>query len=283
MSMKYIRTDKNGTKIYHDYTCPRCGGAGGADVWAYTGWNCYKCGGTGKSVNPRIVKIYTPEYQAKLDVRRAARQKKQQAETEARRLAEYDGNLKESLAKNGFNAEGKTFIFLGETFSKKDEIKEAGGKFEPAIGWHIDHKIEGFDFIEASVQEVADIDAWGHIHITATRYEWDKKKKEAQKDEPDAGFYGNVGDKVQLEVELVNTAGYDVKGPWGVQTRYIHTMKDADGHIFVWKTGAHLDKGEGDEYHPIQKGEHFNIKGTVKEHSEYRDQMQTVLTRCKVA
>ena len=27
----YIRTDKNGTKIYHDWTCPRCGGAGYAD------------------------------------------------------------------------------------------------------------------------------------------------------------------------------------------------------------------------------------------------------------
>ena len=24
----YVRTDKNGTKIYHDWTCPRCGGAG---------------------------------------------------------------------------------------------------------------------------------------------------------------------------------------------------------------------------------------------------------------
>lgn len=46
-NMVYIRTDKNGTKIYHDYTCPRCGGAGGADQWIYTGWTCYECGGTG--------------------------------------------------------------------------------------------------------------------------------------------------------------------------------------------------------------------------------------------
>mgnify|MGYP003165815777 CR=1 FL=1 len=47
-NMVYIRTDKNGTKIYHDYTCPRCGGAGGADQWIYTGWTCYECGGTGR-------------------------------------------------------------------------------------------------------------------------------------------------------------------------------------------------------------------------------------------
>lgn len=30
----YLRTDKNGTKYYANYTCPRCGGAGGSDKWA---------------------------------------------------------------------------------------------------------------------------------------------------------------------------------------------------------------------------------------------------------
>ena len=31
-----------------DNRCDRCGGAGQADKWAYTGKVCYKCGGTGK-------------------------------------------------------------------------------------------------------------------------------------------------------------------------------------------------------------------------------------------
>ena len=66
-NMRYIRTDKNGTKIYEDYTCKRCGGMGGLEQWAYTGWNCYDCGGTGKARKPEIVKVYTPEYRAKLD------------------------------------------------------------------------------------------------------------------------------------------------------------------------------------------------------------------------
>ena len=38
----YLRTDKNGTKYYANYTCPRCGGAGGSDKWAFTGWTCYE-------------------------------------------------------------------------------------------------------------------------------------------------------------------------------------------------------------------------------------------------
>lgn len=28
--LEYIRTDRNGTKIYHDWNCSRCGGAGQA-------------------------------------------------------------------------------------------------------------------------------------------------------------------------------------------------------------------------------------------------------------
>ena len=50
----YLRTDKNGTKYYANYTCPRCGGAGGSDKWAFTGWTCYECGGTGESSTPVI-------------------------------------------------------------------------------------------------------------------------------------------------------------------------------------------------------------------------------------
>ena len=65
----YLRTDKNGTKYYANYTCPRCGGAGGSDKWAFTGWTCYECGGTGESSTPVIEKEYTPEYRATSDNR----------------------------------------------------------------------------------------------------------------------------------------------------------------------------------------------------------------------
>lgn len=67
----YLRTDKNGTKYYANYTCPRCGGAGGGNQWIYTGWTCYECGGTGERSTPVIEKEYTPEYAAKLEERRA--------------------------------------------------------------------------------------------------------------------------------------------------------------------------------------------------------------------
>ena len=57
----YIRTEKDGTKVFHDYTCDRCDGAGWSKAWAMTGGYCYKCGGSGKLSKPRVVREYTEE------------------------------------------------------------------------------------------------------------------------------------------------------------------------------------------------------------------------------
>ena len=81
MNKKLIKVDRNGTKYYEVETkCDRCGGRGGSDAWAYTGWTCYKCGGTGEG-GWKIVKEYTPEYEAKLEEQRRKRaEKKEQAQ-----------------------------------------------------------------------------------------------------------------------------------------------------------------------------------------------------------
>lgn len=75
--------------------CHRCGGAGGADAWRYTGWVCYACGGNG--VSSKLRKIYTPERRAELDAinekraaRKAAKEKaEREAEAEARKSSEH--------------------------------------------------------------------------------------------------------------------------------------------------------------------------------------------------
>lgn len=88
MELQYIKTDRNGTKWYNDWTCPRCGGAGASDKWLFTGRICYECGGTGKRRTPKIVKSYTPEYEAKLAAKRAAREEKRAQEYEAEKPKE---------------------------------------------------------------------------------------------------------------------------------------------------------------------------------------------------
>ena len=40
--------DKGKPYFTRQERCSRCGGTGGAQQWAYTGWTCYQCGGSGK-------------------------------------------------------------------------------------------------------------------------------------------------------------------------------------------------------------------------------------------
>lgn len=282
MEARLIKIDRNGSKHYEGMvTCPKCSGRGlivhhmvnGQPSYQWTdGGVCWKCGGSGKVLSKWIER--TPEYEAKLEAKRKAKQEAKEAEHQK----ELDNIRKEWLLKNGFTAEGQTFIFLGDTFSKKDEIKEAGGKFNPSLGWHIDHQIEGFDFITADIKEVGSEAYWGYI-ITADRSEWDSKKKQALKDlnkVPESKHIGQVGQKITAKVKYIHTASWEnqfSKGYWSTTVTNLHKFVDENGNILVWKTSNFIDEDYGTE---------MILSGTVKEHSEYKGDKQTVMTRCKL-
>lgn len=100
-----FKIDRNGTRYYLDYTCPRCGGAGGGPQWAYTGWTCYECAGTGERKDPKVVKEYTPEYEAKLAERRAARRERE---------------LNKEAQENGFD----TYEAWQEALAKAEQLRK---------------------------------------------------------------------------------------------------------------------------------------------------------------
>lgn len=138
--IKYVRMDKNGTKIYHDFTCPRCCGYGALDKWINTGKVCFACGGSGVRPVAKVVKEYTPEYLAKLESRRQAKAAKEAAERAkyesehadeiAAERAEADRKILEfRFAEHGCGKDGVGYVLTGNTFKVKDEIKKAGGKW----------------------------------------------------------------------------------------------------------------------------------------------------------
>ena len=282
MTARLIKIDRNGSKHFEGITtCPKCGGLGlivhhmenGKPSIQWTdGGICWKCSGAGKVLGTWIER--TPEYQAKLDARRQAKEEAKKAEHEAK-LAEI---RKEWLTNNGFTAEGQTFIFLGDTFSKKEEIKEAGGRYNPSLGWHIDHQVEGFDFITANISEIGSETYWGYS-ITADKREWDSKKKEALKDLnklPESKHIGQVGQKITIKVKYIHTASWHNNfgyGYWTDNVTFLHKFADTDGNVLVWKTSKSIEEDYGTE---------MVLTGTVKEHSEYKGDKQTVMTRCKV-
>ncbi len=72
--------------------CLRCGGGGGSDKWAYTGWTCFDCGGKGEGL-PGVQNAYTPAAFEKLNARRqklAAKRAAEYARAEAARRAPYE-------------------------------------------------------------------------------------------------------------------------------------------------------------------------------------------------
>ncbi len=77
---------------------------------------------------------------------------------------------------------------------------------------------------------------------------------------------GTPGDKVEI------TATVERAIPFGDFGQSIVTYRDDDGRAYVWRTAA---------LHG-QVGAKVRIAGKVKAHSEFRGELQTELTRCKV-
>ena len=275
----YIRTDKNGTKIYHDYTCTRCGGAGYSEAWRFTGMTCYKCGGSGKQPEPQIIKEYTPEYEAKLAAQRAKRQEKQRLE----RIEELKSKLPEMLMDKGFNAEGKVYAATGDTYSIKDELKEAGAYWKPRLNsWIFTEPHPEYNTVEISWEEVIEPNYeggwldWKDINPSELI-----QSKLPKVEKPVSQYVGEVGKRLEAEVTLVDVFGFWVPSftPWrGTDTKMVYKFEDASGNILVWfTTGYGLDANQ------YPQGSSLKIRGTVKEHSEYKGDKQTVLQRVKVA
>ena len=101
-------------------------------------------------------------------------------------------------------------------------------------------------------------------------------------------FVGKVGDRLTLTLTYIMTASFEVKSfrGWGTETMHIHILKDANGNIFTWKTshalGMDISEDEYIRWKSAQEGDTVVLKGSVKEHTEYKDEKQTALTRCKV-
>ena len=269
----YIRTDKNGTKIYHDYTCPRCGGLSGSDKWAYTGWTCYDCGGSGRARNPEIIKVYTPEYRAKLDERARKRAEKKQAE----RVAEFNSNRLGIAQKYGFNPEGKIYVVIGNTYEIHEELKEAGAKYRGGINWYFLEEQDKYPTVELTYEECLNIYpeygtmSWKDlIEVQAVL------NSKIPTEEDPSQYVGQVGERLDVIVTFKKRSTYEVPSyaGWGTDTVGINVFRDDAGNCFIWKSTS--------AFFNIAEGLKVRLRGTVKEHSDYKGTKQTILQRCRV-
>lgn len=97
-------------------------------------------------------------------------------------------------------------------------------------------------------------------------------------------YIGTAGEKLTIEATLVGEFEIETTLGWMTQHFTIYSFKDDSGSKLIWKTSSVLktkENKDGNCYY-IQKGDRVKITGTVKEHSTYKGEEQTVLQRVKV-
>lgn len=111
-------------------------------------------------------------------------------------------------------------------------------------------------------------------------------EEERAKANAEVEYYGAVGDK--FELTLTFDKSFCFEGAYGFT--YIHLFHDDENHVFAWSSSNGNYKVEyaknvtwgGIEYVEYEVGHKYLIKGSIKDHREYRNVKQTVITRCKV-
>lgn len=268
MAPKLQRIDKNGTKYYVDYTCPKCGGSGNIKCYSHIdGGVCYMCSGSGAKAVTWAER--TPEYEAKLLQRRLQRaRKKSEALNE------------EFLLRNGFNLFGEAWLVLSDTFQIKDELKRFGAKYVGQIGWLFDSSAWAYDLHKITINTLLDngstlvvkdpntwLYAFNHDSASIKRYMDVVRIKHTMAINNKKAYVGSIGERITLS--LVNEAVFTFDSQFGPV--YVYKFSDANGNTLVWKTSCQ----------DIQEGKRYKVTGTVKSHDEYKGEKQTALTRCK--
>ena len=106
----------------------------------------------------------------------------------------------------------------------------------------------------------------GYVASIPLFYDKETEKLNVQRE---SEYVGNVGDKIEIEVTLKAIYGFETTYGW----KQILSFRDNNGNVIVWKTTSGA---------PCEKDETVTLRGTVKEHTIYRDIKQTILTRCRV-
>lgn len=259
-----VKVDRNGTKHYADNKCRKCGGKGYLYGYEHIdGARCWKCGATGIE-NEYHWKEYTPEYAAKLADRRRRKAIAQAPETNRR-----------FFKKIGFDESGRAWVVIGKAYDIKDALKAAGAKFDFAVGWHFDRADNGYNCFEISIADVGekdDLEIWNYKHSSEIAA-FIEAKQDEHAPKTASEYVGNIGDKITATVTLVGIHTYTTHFTYYGETNYIYKFADENGNTIVWKTSS---------FQNLNDGEKYTVKGTIKEHSEYKGDKQTTLTRCKI-
>ncbi|AGN30039.1 hypothetical protein VPFG_00034 [Vibrio phage nt-1] len=99
-----------------------------------------------------------------------------------------------------------------------------------------------------------------------------KREAERKAELPESEHVGTVKKRENFTVTLEKTIVSE--GYYG--DTFIHRFRDAENNLIIWFGSKRLRNNDDDR---IEAGEEVTIKATVKEHSEFRDEKQTIVQR----
>lgn len=232
-----FKVDRNGTKYYANWICPKCGGTGFLRGCNHIGGGkCFDCNGTGRLPRPIIEKVYTEEYREKLD-----KQRKQKAQKKA------EENLKfahQALMALGFNDDEEVYAIPHAylVLSKHTGRRVGDIELRPSLPTELNEearklvkKIKAGRLTRLNDQNIPGFRE-GYEDIIAAIVER----------KPDEKLM--VGDKIRLEVCVESR--YDSKGYEG-KIKHTYKMFDRQNRRYVWETEKYLEPDDDAKYRRI--------------------------------
>ena len=169
----------------------------------------------------------------------------------------------------GFGEQGFIWIFKGETYENLDWFRASPCRYTRVWGWYLPSDIEMPDPIPSNVEPIK-LD-WADVSLDDQLIPEDQIVKVVDGMLYDAGesrHVGKVGDRVEFDGTC--TRATINQSQFGIS--YFYVFESDEGNIFTWGTSARS----------LDEGARYHVRGTVKEHTTFRNTQQTVLTRCKV-
>lgn len=251
-----IKIDRNGTKYWEERRCGKCGGTGIIQWSNLDGGRCWQCGGSG--VCPHTWKEYTPEYAKKLADRRLAKMRK-----------EAPSANKKLWASIGLAEDGSAWLCVNK-YAKSEDMKPLGARWTPRLGWFFKTEHDGTFYMSADDLGYYQInDMWSFKEDIETIID---ERRTALLPKTESEYMGEEGKPLTVKVVYESKATFETHYTYYGETVYVLRFKCGENTI-VWKTQA---------YKELQAGKTYVLSGKVKEHSEYKGDKQTVLTRCKI-
>lgn len=163
---------------------------------------------------------------------------------------------------------GYITIFKGDTYSEIDWFRASIARYARWWGWYIISTEELPSGLPDHLEPVKL--SWELVGNEDGNLKSEVEVKEAVEsliyDSGDSEYVGEVGDR--LELTLTVEKNISLEGAYGHSS--MHLLRDENGNLFLWNT-ASKNWPAGSVHH---------IRGTVKMHSKYKNECQTVLTRC---